>query len=325
MLKITEPGIYDCSDDAYQSDPCEQISLRSSTAWKLVDPKSTPAHAAWECPRLNPHYAHEEKRYFNIGSACHALLFGRGKIIVPIDGYDYNRNEDGGLKAGDKREIRDLAYSEGKIPLLIPELKQVQAMRDNAVSTIEQMIEAGTIERNPFSPELSEKVIVWRDKRTGVLCRAAMDGLCLDTDALAEYKTDGQGASPDAFQWKARKLGYFFRLAFYRRGLEALGLSNSPTIRMFAQETFPPYLMALYTVDDELIAAEDEKVSRAMATWKKCLVSGFPGYDVEGYDAGLRESELQKLAIAEPKAEHVPSEHMEGYQSVGDMLRARVK
>ena len=38
MLKITEPGIYDCSDDAYQSDPCEQISLRSSTASTVPTP-----------------------------------------------------------------------------------------------------------------------------------------------------------------------------------------------------------------------------------------------------------------------------------------------
>lgn len=54
MNKIVEPGLYDMPDADYQSDPCEEISLRSSLAWVLADPKRTPAHAWWECPRLNP-------------------------------------------------------------------------------------------------------------------------------------------------------------------------------------------------------------------------------------------------------------------------------
>lgn len=308
---IDEPGLYDCPDAAYQADPCEQISLRSSIAWRLADPRSTPAHAAWECPRLNPHYQREEKRCFDLGSAAHAALFGRGKRIVAIDGYDYSRNErgPGAPSASDKRAARDAAYDAGTVPLLIPEMEQVKAMREAALRQIATMVEVGTIAVNPFSPDLSEKVMVWHDRRTGVLCRAALDGLCLENDTLSEYKTEGQSAAPDAFQWKARKFGYFFRVAFYRRGLEALGLSHSPSINLFVQETFPPYLLALHRVDDELIAAEDQRVHKALTIWRRCLeTNNWPGYSPDGYDATLTEREQQRVVEQAPHSEHLQSE-----------------
>lgn len=323
---ITEPGIYDLTDSEYQRDCCAEISLRSSSAWRLMEKGSTPAHVAYQEPRLNPEYEREEKRAFDIGKACHALLFGRGAKIKPIDGWNYSKNEKDGLKAGEKGALRDAAYDAGEVPLLIPEQRQVLAMSEAAKRQIGELVEAGTIEANPFGPEQSEKVIVWRDSQTGVLCRAMLDGHSLDHDALSEYKTESQGAHPDMWQWKARKLGYVFRLAFYRRGLEALKLSYSPSIRVFVQETSPPYLLALHRIEDEWIAKEDILVTQAMKIWRRCLETNvWPGFQVSGFDLGLLERERQQEIAAQPKTAHIESSEMpeEIYSGINLLVRPK--
>lgn len=307
MTKIIEPGVYDMSDADYQSDPCEEISLRSSLAWKLIGKGSTPAHAAYGCSRLNPDYQPLNKKYFNIGKVAHALLLGKGTdyAIVHEDSY----------RTKDARQMRDQILAAGKTPLLDAEAAQVRAMAKAAHSQIKLLVEAGTIERSPFDVERSEKVIVWRDN--GTLCRAMLDGLAVDHDIVSEYKTEGESAAPEAWQWKARKMGYIFRLAFYRRGLEALKLAFSPQFHVFVQETEPPYLLAMYRIDDELIAMEDERVRQAMKIWRRCLeTNNWPGYSVAGFDLSLTEREEMGRLTAreglrqylEDRGRHIDSE-----------------
>lgn len=294
MLKISEPGTYTMPDAEYQQDCCEEISLRSSDAWELVRKGGCPAKAAWQNPRLNPLYVREPKRHFDIGSAAHALLFGKGKEIAIIEGSDYSRNERDGMTKSEKCELRDAAYAAGQVPLLIPELKRVQAMTTAALVQIEKLIDAGTIEANPFNRTESEQVLVARVH--GVLCRVACDGLSLDGDVLSEYKTEGQSAAPDAWMWKARKLGYIFRLAFYRKVMEELKIAFSPRVQIFVQETEPPYLLALYRVDDEFLMQEDRRVREALKIWKRCLeCNEWPGYSTAGFDLGLTEREEMAL------------------------------
>lgn len=287
---ITEPGLYEMPDAAYQADPCEQISLRSSDAFKLVDKGSTPAHCAYGNLRLNADFKPEQKRAFDIGKAAHALLLGKGAdfAIVHEDSY----------RTRDARDLREQIKAAGKTPLLEEEAAQVRAMAKAAHQQIEQLINAGTIEKSPFDGVNTERVIVWRDH--GVLCRAMLDGLDYTSDPVSEYKTDSQCAAPDVWQWKARRLGYIFRLAFYRRGLEALKLAFSPHFGVFVQETAPPYLLAYYRIDDELIALEDQRVIKSMKIWRRCLERNeWPGYSPEGFDFTLSERE-QAERFAKP-------------------------
>ena len=259
----------------------------------------TPAHAAWATPRLNPLWAEKSETYFNIGKACHTLLLGRGAgyAIVHADNY----------RTPKARLLRDTITAAGKVPLTETQAAQVREMAKIAGRAIDAMIEAGTIESSPFDSAQSEKVIVWRDH--GVLCRAMLDGLSLDGDILSEYKTDGTDIGPAQWQWRARRMGYIFRLAFYRRGLEALKLAYSPAIRVFVQSTEAPYLMALYRIDDELIARADEQVIAAIKLWRRCLEKNeWPGYPAEGFDLGLMDRERAQETVAAPKSAHVMSE-----------------
>ncbi len=312
-MTITEPGIYDLSDAEYQSDPCEEISLRSSVAWLMHD--KTPAHAAWSSPRLNPLWTPRSETYFDIGKACHTLLLGRGADYAIIHAKDY--------RTADAKKMRAAIEEAGKTPLLEPAAAQVRAMVKAANHQIEKMIDAGTIEGSPFDSAQSEKVIVWRDQ--GVLCRAMLDGLSLDGDVISEYKTDGTDIGPAQWQWRARKMGYIFRLAFYRRGLEALKLAYSPAIRVFVQSTDAPYLMALYRIEDELIARADEQVIAAMKLWRRCLEKNdWPGYPPEGLDLGLMDRERAQEQAPATKSAHVFSEDVpdEAYSKL-DLRRKR--
>jgi hypothetical protein len=298
---ITEPGIYDLDDLHYQEDPCEEISLRSSIAWKLADKASTPAHAAYACKRLNPDYVEEEKREFDIGKAAHRLLLGKGSefAIVHADNYLTKKAKD----------ERDVIRAAGKTPLLEWEAAEVRRMVAAANRQIGELIEAGTIDASPFDAALTEKVIVWRDQ--GVLCRAMLDGLSIDHDIVSEAKSEGQSASLDQFQWKARKLGYVFRLAFYRRGLEALKLAYSPSFHIFVMEKKPPYLLAFYRVDDELIARENERVTQAIKVWRHCLETNkWPGYPVAGFDLSLTDKEIMQEHGPKAPGAHLDSQDM---------------
>ena len=305
-----EPGIWDISDDAYQNDPCKEVSLRASLARILVSPGGTPRHAWWSTPRLNPQFAPENNRKFDLGKAVHKLVLGRGAEFDEIDGDDYSTNEKDGLKAGEKRALRDDAWDAGKIPLLRPEVRQANAMALAARDQFGELIRAGTIEHHPFFDGATEKTLIWRDAKTGVLCRARLDGLPDDHEAINEFKTTNASADPALWQWRQmRPLGFAFSLAFYRRGLEALGLAFSPSFRFFVQETEPPYCLSFIRVDDEFIAMEDQRVTQALRIWRRCREKDeWPSYSAEGYDIGLSERERTKEAVAEPQAEHLASE-----------------
>ncbi len=293
---IDAPGIYDLTEKQYNADPCAEISLRSSTAWQLVEGTKRPAHVRMDVPRLNPKWEPTNRKHFDIGKAVHKLVLGKGAAICDIPGYGYNKNEGTkkapGISAGDKQELRDAAYDRGEIPLQAHEREQVEAMAKSALAQLEAYAEHNNFDRVPFSGTETERTIVWREGR--VLCRAMLDGLPDSMEAIDEFKSDGETAEETKWRWKARRFGYFFRLAFYRRGLEALGLAYSPHFRFWIAETFEPYLLNYIPVDDELIAREDERVKMAIKIWDKCMTSNeWPGFPLVGTETGLTDKERQ--------------------------------
>lgn len=278
---MTEPGEHKITPAEYQADPVEGGSLRASIAWLLVS--QTPAHAWDASPRLNPQYVRKEKRHFDFGAMAHALLLGKGAEYEVINADDYRTKE--------ARLVRDRLYRVGKTPILKHEFEEAQRMVASVRSQLTALHDYGTLEAVPFQHNETERCIVWREDN-GVMCRASLDGLSLDGDILSEFKTEGETAHPERWQWKARKLGYVFKAAFYCRGLSKLRISHSPTTRFFVAETTPPYLMSLVRIDDEVMAKEHERVLAAIKLWGRCLAQDrWPGYSLEGYDLTLTERE----------------------------------
>lgn len=311
-MTVLVPGVYaNISEAAYNADPCgDEVSLRSSIAWKLVERGSTPRHAWFASPRLNPYHKADNRRMFDIGRACHAMLLGQGSEYAIIRAKDY--------RSKFAQEQRDAAYANNKIPLLESDANQVKAMAKAAREQLQALVDAGTLARIPFGKDETEVTLIWRDN--GVLCRARLDYCPKDGEVLYEYKTTSASADPSLWGFRQfRQLGYDNQLAFYRRGLEVLKVANSPAFGCIVQETFEPYLLSFVRVDDEVIMRADEKVKQAMKIWAQCLKTGvWPGYSLQGYDIDLTEKERAQDAREQPGSEHLHSEDVpvEAYSKV---------
>lgn len=276
MTALIEPGEHKFTKAEYEADPVPGGSLRASVAWLLAS--KTPAHA---------HYAmttpSERKRTYDLGSAAHEFLLGKGAGYAVIKAGNYL------TKAA--RMARRTVYARGQVPLLEREEKELQTMVAAIRRQLRDLVDYGSLEAMPFQHNETERCIVWREDN-GVWCRAALDGLSLDGDALSEFKTEGETAHPDKWIWKARKFGYIFKACFYARGLSKLGLSHSPAVRFFVAETEKPNLLSMFRVEDELLALENNRVLAAMRLYARCKAQGrWPGYSPDGYDMGLSERE----------------------------------
>jgi len=193
---------------------------------------------------------------------------------------------------------RDTAYAEGKIPLLEKDYNEARAMADAAREQIADLVKYGTLDVMPFGDGETERVLIWEDR--GVWCRARVDHLPADGQMLLEYKSTAASAGADIFPYRNfRQLGYDCQLAFYRRGLEACGVATSPQIAIIVQENYSPYLLAFMRVDDEVIMRANEKIERALRTWKKCLETNeWPGFSPAGYDIELTDRERAEMDAA---------------------------
>jgi len=289
VTTITEPGEHSVSKKQYELDPVPSVSLRASLAWMMVN--QTPAHAFWNCPRLNPEYVREEKRHFDFGTAAHEMLLGKGRGYKIIKAPDY--------KTKAAQMARRTVYATGLTPLLEHEEKDIQAMVRAIRRQLQDMVDAGTLDAMPFQKNETERCIVWREDN-GVMCRSSLDGLDVAGEVLSEFKTEAESADPSQWQWKARKLGYPFKAAFYCRGLSKLGIAHSPTAQFIVAEKKPPYLVSLVRIDDELMMKEMHRVTEAIRLWGRCLASGrWPGYSITGYEMTLSERERQAIYASE--------------------------
>ncbi|WP_445520516.1 PD-(D/E)XK nuclease-like domain-containing protein [Streptomyces sp. NEAU-174] len=213
----------------------------SSTGLRSILAPGCPAQFKWE--RDNPQ---PPKREFDLGNAVHTAVLGEGHDIVEIDYPNY-------LKA-DARAQRDIAYDEGKVPLLPKEKKQVDAM----AAVVRQHPIAGPL----FAPGsgIPERSIWWTDPATGVRCRARPDwlktlpGLTLCVD----FKTC-RDASPEAVSRAIRDHAYHQQDPLYQDGIQAAGLAPDQCRFIFVfQSKQAPYLITV----GELVQ-QDRDIGRA--------------------------------------------------------------
>lgn len=258
------PGIYEMSAEAYHRDPCPEPSLSSSIIKLLIERS---AMHAWDAhPRLNPNHEAKNKTDFDIGSAAHKLLLGKGAAIVDLDFSDY--------KKAAAREARDAAYAAGKIPLLPHHREAV----DRMVSAARMQIDALDMKRRPFTDGLPERVLIW--KEGDVWCRSMADWHSHDGAFLDDLKTT-TNAHPEHCKRRIFELGYDMQAAWYRRGAESI-TGRAPEFRFVFVEREPPYALSVVVLKDSDLHAADEKIDLALERWEWCLVnSKWPGYPAQ--------------------------------------------
>ncbi|HEX5370037.1 MAG TPA: PD-(D/E)XK nuclease-like domain-containing protein [Dehalococcoidia bacterium] len=258
-------GIHTLDPDAYHADPCEKPSLTSTIARVLLN--ESPLHA-WTChPRLNPQFVNQEAGHFDIGTAAHSLLLEGEANVEVVDAKDWR------TKAA--QEQRDTAYAEGKQPLLSYQWVEVERMVQAA------HIQLDAVDVNPpiFKDGLAEQTLIWEEQ--GVTCRARLDWLRDDYDAIDDYKTTSRTANPASFSRSLFNIGYDIQAAFYLRGLEQLTGSVAQW-RWVVQETDPPYALSVVSLNPAALDLANAKVDYAIKCWRECLTTNrWKGYPSE--------------------------------------------
>lgn len=256
--KVTAPGVYPMTAAEYHADPVPGGSLSSTGARKLLPPS---------CPALF-HYEREHpgpaRKVWEIGSAAHKLVLGAGPDLVLVDRARWDTNE---VKA-ELAAIRE----RGAIPLKRPEYDQVHAMADQ-------------LREHPFAGKLfdpatgvAEQVLVWRDRETGVWCRALLDFLRHPLPGrrlfVPDYKTCAS-AAPEKLGRAMAEHGYHIQLAWYLAGVRALGLGDERAVGVLVgQEKTPPYLVTVVQPDPPAMRMGEIRMREALRLYAECTASG---------------------------------------------------
>ncbi|MCX4994297.1 PD-(D/E)XK nuclease-like domain-containing protein [Streptomyces longwoodensis] len=255
---ITEPGIYEMTNETYHS---HRYALSSSGARTIIT--SSPAHFRYEQDHPQP-----VKKVWDIGNAAHKLVLGNGPELRLVD---YPRWDTKDAKA----ELAE-ARAAGAIPLKRGEYEQVHEM-------------AEALRRHPlasllFDPEHGkpEQSLFWRDEATGVMRRARLDWLPNPRTGrliIPDYKTC-VSAHPEKLQRVVEDLGYHQQDDTYRSACHALGIADADAAFVFVcQEKTPPYVITVIEVNANARRIGAARNRRALEVFARCTATGYwPGY-----------------------------------------------
>ncbi|MEV7654590.1 PD-(D/E)XK nuclease-like domain-containing protein [Streptomyces anulatus] len=250
---VTAPVVIDgMSADDYHAD---RNSISSTGLRKILAP-GCPAQLRYDLD-----HPQAPKKEFDLGHAAHLMVLGEGPELAVIDYPDWR------TKAAQNK--RDIAYVEGKVPLLTKDHDMVQAMAD----AIRQHPLAGPL----FTPGtgIAEQSIFWTDPATGVRCRIRPDwlkqlpGLTLCVD----YKTI-KSADPDTVSKAIRDHAYHQQDALYTDGIwAALAPQDVRFVFVFQSKT-APYLITVRELADQDRDIGRARNERALRIFADCQATG---------------------------------------------------
>lgn len=300
-----EEGIFPDIDPAdYHSERLWKTpSLSASVGKCLVEGRQfseTPLHVWHKHPKLNPDFKEEHKRIFDMGSAAHKLILGRGSEIVEIPYDSYTTK--------DAREMRDGIWEEGKIPVLRNDYTALLQMKRRSD---EILIDAPW--GHPFCDGRAEVALRWKEKtRWGdVWCKALVDWLPDERPVQRgiDFKATGGSANPAYWERRQlRQLGYDISAALHRRGYKALGLAQySMDYWWVLAEWNAPFAHSIVGYPAEELDATDRDIQRMIDRWAQCIhTNRWPGYELEPWIC--QRPQWMDERPKRPMDEHISSE-----------------
>jgi exodeoxyribonuclease VIII len=128
--------------------------------------------------------------------------------------------------------------------------------------------------RQIFSKGSAQDTIYWNDDSTGVRCKARSDWIHAHS-IIVDLKST-RDARPDAFAKAIVNYAYDKQSGHYTRGF---GIDSFIFV---AFEKEPPYGIAIYLADKEIIARGRALIDRNLETWAECLSTNkYPGYPTD--------------------------------------------
>lgn len=275
---MIDTGIHRIPMADYLADPCEEPSLSSGCAYRLVD--ESPFHAWASHPRLGGR-RQDFSAASDTGSIRHDLLLGGEGKICEINPADYRSkptkaDPEGSIPKGWTndaiRAARDEARANGLVPMLAGDLIGERI----AVKAAREYIAGDKVLRKAFGSGESELTVISREGPTWV--RTRPDWLNLEAGISVSFKTTLGRVQPRQFARMASSMGYCFAQSFYERCLTQAG---HPGVRhiILAQEQKFPFACAWFEEAPAMAAIERSRVSRAIALWQECVATGvWAGY-----------------------------------------------
>lgn len=257
-----QPGFHDFTDEQYHADPCPSPSLSNSLI-KVLNNKS-PKHAWMSHPRLNKNYQAKDDDKFDLGSAAHAMLLVPDSKICVIDAPDWRTKV--------AKEQREEAKSNGMLTLLAHQHRKASEM----VTIAREFIASSSLLRPVFETGAKEQTITWKEGE--IWCRGKLDVYSRQENVVVDYKTTS-AANPDAFcRSSIPDFGYDTQDEFYSTGIHVLA-GRRPRFVFLVQEDTAPFACYMVEAGPSWQAIAEQKISRAIRTWQKCLESdNWPTY-----------------------------------------------
>lgn len=261
MQPPLEQGIHDdIPMDAYIADPCVQPSVSTGVIVDII--QRSPKHAARRHPRLGGVVTASTPK-MDMGSACHELLCGGDREIVPVDAANYRTDA--------AKAVRDKARADGNVPILSGQVEAMEKMWSKAQAAL-----CSILDIQDYGDALYENTLLWQDEG-GVWCRSRPDILTAGATVSIDYKTTGN-AAPES--WVKKVL---FKRADAQAGLVLRGLRAIEGITgehyWLVQETEAPYECSVVEMTPELEEYADKMCAAAIRVWGRHVESKkFPAY-----------------------------------------------
>lgn len=127
-------------------------------------------------------------------------------------------------------------------------------------------------------PGKAETTWMWTDDATGLQCKCRPDWLTDDGSLIIDLKTT-EDASPAGFRKSIANWRYHVQAAWYLDGLEHATGTRPEQFIFICVEKKPPYAVAVYAADAEMIAAGAATAARDLEVLATCKAAdAWPGY-----------------------------------------------
>ncbi len=283
VATIPPPGIYpDVNEVAYH----QWQAASKSKLWRMAPPR-TPAHLKYILDN-----GQEEKDCFRLGDATHAVILEPQRFLdtyiiagqcEAITGKKTRCTNGGKIQSGGMWYCNVHGPAEGdageKVIVSETELEELKAMR-HSVRTHEAAFELLT------SPGQTELSLVWEENNIesapdGIVMKCRLDRYVKyqGVDVVVDIKST-RDASPVGFQREMYKHGYHVQAAVYLAGISSVLKRRHTRFIFVAVENAPPYLTAVYEVDNATLIKGWDTYQRLLEQFAACQKSNnWPGYE----------------------------------------------
>lgn len=321
-MKITENCIVNnMPEDVYHNDPTpalegfkDSCALSSSVARAIVE--ETEVEARQKIDRLNPQKERDSKSSaMELGNLAHDHILLGGESLYEIAPFDAWRSND--AKAA-KADIE----SRGKIALntntakIIDDVKAMETALKKHIAEHKDWPDlfsgGGQAEQSGFAFDGT----IWNRARFDWIPSAY-------ENVIVDYKTTGKSFE----QWEKNELwgGYFYQEHHYRRVWDMISDAGAePSQFLFVvQQTFEPYLVDIFMIDDGWRDAVTGRYERAYQKFVNCTKTGIwrgrspytkhsypPAWVEQRWEHDVLQDDIEKKLLEDEQGGDKPDEIM---------------